>query len=61
MEALMSVSEVAAVCGVPVKTVEQWRYRKIGPKGFRLGRHVRYRPEDVQAWIDAQQAGSTSD
>jgi predicted DNA-binding transcriptional regulator AlpA len=34
-----------------VKTLYQWRYRGVGPPGLRIGRHIRYRPEDVEAWL----------
>lgn len=47
--------DVAVFLGVPVGTVYQWRYLGIGPKGARVGRHVRYLPEDVIAWFRHQQ------
>jgi len=40
--------------GVPVSTLYQWRYKGIGPKSRRVGRHLRYRPEDVRAWVEEQ-------
>ena len=42
---------MAAYLGVPVKTLYQWRYNGVGPRAFRVGRHLRYRPEDVEAWL----------
>jgi excisionase family DNA binding protein len=51
---LLSVTELAEYLGVPVTTLYQWRYRREGPPGFRVGRHVRYRWSDVQEWIEAQ-------
>lgn len=33
------------------KTLDAWAYRGIGPKYVKVGKHRRYRPEDVQAWI----------
>jgi predicted DNA-binding transcriptional regulator AlpA len=38
---------------VPTATLAQWRYRSEGPPFVRLGRHVRYRREDVDAWLAA--------
>ncbi|MFE8933904.1 helix-turn-helix transcriptional regulator [Micrococcus luteus] len=40
--------------GIPLATVYRWRSTGYGPRGFRVGRHVRYRAEDVAAWIDSQ-------
>ncbi|MGW6654966.1 DNA-binding protein [Streptomyces sp. CB02130] len=43
--------DLADLLGVPVETVYQWRRKDIGPRGFRVGRHLRYDPEDVRAWV----------
>ncbi|MFI8179565.1 helix-turn-helix domain-containing protein [Actinacidiphila glaucinigra] len=43
--------DVADLLGVPLETVYQWRRKRIGPRGFRVGRHLRYDPEDVRAWV----------
>jgi excisionase family DNA binding protein len=59
--ALASPEDVAEYLGVPVKTVYRWRYHHTGPKGIRVGRHVRYRWADVEKWLDEQQAAATSD
>jgi excisionase family DNA binding protein len=48
---LLSADELAAYLGVLVKTLYQWRYNGVGPRAFRVGRHLRYRPEDVEAWL----------
>ena len=50
-ERLLGPQEVASYLGLPVKTLYQWRYKGVGPPGLRIGRHVRYRPEDVEAWL----------
>jgi predicted DNA-binding transcriptional regulator AlpA len=41
--------------GVPVPTLYQWRHKGIGPKSHRVGRHLRYKPEDVRAWFEQQE------
>lgn len=51
---------VAAYLGVPVATVRAWRVAGIGPRGFRVGKHVRYRRSDVDGWIEAQASGPTA-
>lgn len=51
---LWTVEETAAYLQVPVKTLYAWRLRGIGPRGIRVGRYVRYRPDDVEHWLDEQ-------
>lgn len=51
---LMTLEQVADYLGVPVRTVYAWRATNKGPRGIRVGRHVRYRPADVEAWLDSQ-------
>ncbi|MDX3176171.1 hypothetical protein PV382_28455 [Streptomyces scabiei] len=36
---------------VPLETVYQWRRKRTGPPGFRIGKHVRYDPADVHAYV----------
>ena len=43
--------DLADLLGVPLETVYQWRRKQTGPRGFRVGRHLRYDPEDVRAWV----------
>jgi excisionase family DNA binding protein len=50
---LWTVDDVAEFLGVPKKTIYQWRTRNYGPKGRRIGKYVRYRPEDVMAWVES--------
>ncbi|HEY2176009.1 MAG TPA: helix-turn-helix domain-containing protein [Mycobacteriales bacterium] len=42
--------------GVPVGTLRQWRYVGTGPKAYRVGRHLRYSPAEVNRWLEAQAA-----
>jgi excisionase family DNA binding protein len=51
---LLGPQALAEYLGVPVKTVYQWRYRNLGPRGIRVGRHVRYRRADVDSWLERQ-------
>lgn len=52
--ALATPVEVSEYLGVPVATLYQWRHRGIGPKVHKLGRHLRYRWAEVEAWVDGQ-------
>lgn len=52
--ALAKPPEIAQFLGIPPRTLDQWAYRGIGPKWARVGRHRRYRWEDVEQWLDQQ-------
>ncbi len=55
-EKLLTIGEVAAYLDVPVETLRKWRAQRQGPKAIKLGRHLRYRPEDVDQWVTEQEA-----
>jgi predicted DNA-binding transcriptional regulator AlpA len=55
---LWGVEDVSAYLGVPIKTLYKWRTEKYGPDAMRLGKHLRYDPEDVVAWVNAQKLAS---
>lgn len=56
VERLWSVEDVSTFLGVPVETLYQWRKRRYGPPAARVGRHLRYDPADVRAWVKARAA-----
>lgn len=49
---LLTVAELANYLRVPVQTVYQWRYKGQGPAAIRVGRHLRYQPDDIVRWIE---------
>ncbi|CAN5268611.1 hypothetical protein BH23ACT9_BH23ACT9_14710 [soil metagenome] len=51
---LLTLQEVAADLRVPLATLYQWRHRGEGPRGIRVGRHVRVRASELERWLDAQ-------
>jgi predicted DNA-binding transcriptional regulator AlpA len=51
-ERLWTIQDVSDYLGIPVKTLYDWRHRLYGPKAKRVGKHVRYRPEDVIRWFE---------
>src|SRR5829696_6844323 len=53
-EKLMSLTDVSEMLGIPVHTLYRWRHNGDGPAGYRVGRHVRYRREAVEAWLEQQ-------
>lgn len=40
--------------GVPEQTLAVWASQGKGPRYYRVGRHVRYRRSDVEAWLEQQ-------
>lgn len=52
-EPLLTIGDVALWLQVSVETVRWWRATNVGPVAVKVGRHLRYRARDVEAWIDA--------
>jgi len=50
LDPLVTITELAEYLGVPVKTIYEWRQSGRGPVGIRIGRHVKFRLTDIQAW-----------
>jgi hypothetical protein len=61
MTQLMDEKATAALLHVSVKALQGWRSRGGGPRFVKVGRCVRYRPEDLQAFVVAALRTSTSD
>jgi predicted DNA-binding transcriptional regulator AlpA len=55
--ALLSPSQVSDLLGVPVATLYAWRYRGDGPEAIKIGRHLRYRPADIERWLQERAGG----
>ncbi len=51
---LLTAADVSERFGVPAKTLADWRSRGIGPAYVRLGRHCRYRLEDVMRYEESR-------
>ena len=51
-ERLWTAQDVADYLTVPLATLYQWRYLDTGPTAYRVGRHLRYEPAAVQAWLN---------
>ncbi|MGI8816337.1 MAG: helix-turn-helix transcriptional regulator [Pseudonocardia sp.] len=54
IEPLWTVQDLSEYLGVPVMTIYYWRNTGYGPKGTKIGRYVRYRPDQVRAWFESQ-------
>lgn len=51
---LLSPEQLSELFELPLATIYRWNYAKTGPQVLRIGRHVRYREKDVEAWLDKQ-------
>jgi excisionase family DNA binding protein len=51
-ERLLSIADVADLLGVSRWTLYGWRCRREGPPGLKIGGRVRYRPDDLEQWIE---------
>jgi predicted DNA-binding transcriptional regulator AlpA len=59
---LLTETEAAKILGFSVRTLQGWRYRGGGPRFVRISRTcVRYRRQDLEAWIEECLRVSTSD
>ena len=48
---LWDIDQVATYLHVPKRTLYRWRTLGYGPRGKKVGRHLRYRASDVIAWF----------
>lgn len=58
MEKMLSVEELAELMGVPPGTIYAWNYTGSGPPMIKVGRHARYRPADVDRWLEEKARNS---
>ena len=58
---LLTSEQAAEVLGLQPGTLQTYRTRGGGPRFRKIGRWVRYTPEDLQAWLDKCGRDSTSD
>ncbi|WP_063729878.1 helix-turn-helix domain-containing protein [Streptomyces sp. RTd22] len=57
----LTPEDLVAMFDLPsVETVYQWRRKRTGPRGFRVGRHLRFDPVDVRAWVEFLREGAAA-
>ena len=54
---LLNEYDVARLVAVSLGSVRRWRLLRDGPKFLKIGASVRYRAEDVLAWVNSRPAG----
>lgn len=48
---LMTAEQVSAYLQIGVTTLYTWRYLGTGPACAKIGRYLRYRRADIDAWV----------
>jgi hypothetical protein len=61
MQSLLTQRDAAIRLALSTRTLERLRCIGEGPRFIRCGRSIRYRLDDLAAWIDARVVGSTSE
>ena len=51
---LLTEKDLASMLGIPERSAQHWRYAGKGPRYMKLGKHVRYKRSDVEAWLNDQ-------
>lgn len=51
---LLTSEQVAEILGLSYATLAFWRTKNTGPEYIKLGKHVRYTPQSVQAFIESK-------
>ncbi len=61
MDMSLKTEPAADYLGVAKSTMEAWRVRGGGPRFVKLGKAVRYRKEDLDAFVNSRIFSSTSE
>ncbi|MCQ4043841.1 helix-turn-helix transcriptional regulator [Streptantibioticus rubrisoli] len=55
---LANIDEIAEYLDVPKGTIYQWSSRGNGPRLIKVGRHIKARWSDLDAYLDAHTVGA---
>jgi len=56
LDPVVTLSQLAAQLGVSVQTLYDLRSQGRGPRGFRVGRELRFRVSEVDSWLARMEA-----
>jgi excisionase family DNA binding protein len=51
----LTPTQASAYLQIPVETLRRWRGLGTGPKFAKVGRHVRYRPAELDRWLQQRE------
>ena len=55
---LFNNKKAAEFLGLAPETLIRWRWANQGPRYLKIGKNVRYRFDDLQAWLDGRVVGT---
>ena len=61
MGLFVTPKELAEELRVPLSSVYRWNSNETGPTPIKVGKHIRYRRTDVDAWLEANTGERTAD
>lgn len=53
-ERLLTVDQLAEALGVPKATVYKWTHEGTAPRSYKVGRHLRFKADDVATWLESK-------
>jgi excisionase family DNA binding protein len=54
MDLLLTTETAAQLLGVAPQTLNDWRVDEVGPAYIKVGRLVKYRLSDLEAWLESR-------
>ncbi|WP_341994754.1 hypothetical protein MRBLWH7_002406 [Microbacterium sp. LWH7-1.2] len=51
---------VQLIPGLKLKLLAEWRYKKTGPRYYKVGRIIIYLFDDLEAWFEGLESGGES-
>jgi len=60
MQKFLTEKEVAPLISVSLASLRRWRLEQRGPRFVKVGVLVRYRPEDLEQWMETLPTGGTA-
>jgi predicted DNA-binding transcriptional regulator AlpA len=55
--ALLNEKQLVSKLNISVASTRRWRLLRRGPKFVKIGASVRYRADDVDAWLNSRRSG----
>lgn len=59
LQGLLNEYDVARITRLSVASVRRWRLLRKGPKYLKIGAAVRYKVEDISAWLESRPSGGS--
>ncbi|HJQ07289.1 MAG TPA: helix-turn-helix domain-containing protein [Nocardioides sp.] len=60
IDSILTLSELADRLHVPTQTLYDLRSQGRGPHGFRVGRELRFRASEIDAWLTGMEAADAA-